>query len=326
MRLLLACLLTMGYFTLFSQSQSLNLASDIWPPFTNVEEERALALDIVEEGLKRNDLQAKYNILDFTNVMEEIKAGKADGSAALWKSPEREETMLFSQPYLDNQLILVGRKGSNVEVSSFEELEGKRIGVVEDYAYGEELDRGKNNEIVYGESDQQNVERLLSEQLDYILVESILLTYLMNYQMNDVTEFLEIGEVPMLVKSLHLAIRKDVPGAEEIIAEFDESIIAMIADGTYNEVLGLNWVRADVDGDGTMELVLAGEKAGTEAPDNAYNIRYTEPSNQSGQFYVNGKMYDSWNEVPNEYKVPQPIPSPDPYQNEATMNFKFKAK
>ena len=38
--------------------------------------------------------------------------------------------VLFSKPYLENQLILVGNKGSNPNVSSFSELKGKRIGVV----------------------------------------------------------------------------------------------------------------------------------------------------------------------------------------------------
>jgi ABC-type amino acid transport substrate-binding protein len=311
----------MSGFFLHAQEEPLNLASDVWPPFTNVKGERTLALDIVRESLKKKNIQVDFTILDFNSVMDEITSGKAHGSAALWKSPERESFLYFSEAYLDNQLVLVGQKGSEVTATSFADLEGKRIGVVQDYAYGDELKKGKNNEIVHGDNDQQNLERLMSGELDYILTDAILLTYLMNYQMNDVTEFLEIGKNPILVKHLHFAIRKDVPNAEKIISDFNESIHTMMADGTYNKILGLNWVRADVDGDGSLELVLSGKQAGEDEPGNAYNVLHSP--NQSGQYYVDGRMYNSWNDVPNEYKVQPPKVSSDPYQNEATMKIKL---
>lgn len=309
--------------TLFSQTQSLNLSSDVWPPFTDVNEEKSLALDIVEEALARDSIVVNYIILEFDEVMEKIKNGESDGSAALWKSEKREEMMLFSNAYLENQLILVGRKGSDVDVTSFDEMKDTRIGVVEDYAYGDELEGGENNQVIYGESDQQNLERLLSMQVDYILVDALLIQYMLKYQINDVTELLEIGEVPLISKSLHLAIRNDVQDAESIIENFNKAITTMIADGSYNEILELNWIRADVDGDGELELILAGDKAGTTAPDNTYNIQYSDPAARSDRYYVDGKMYNSWSEVPNQYKVPTPNISTDPEQNDATMKIKF---
>jgi len=307
----------------YSQSQTLNLSSDVWPPFTNVEAEKSLAMDIVAQALGNDSITVNYKIVDFITVMEDINKGDADGSAALWKNDAREEILLFSSAYLENQLILVGRKGADVEVSSFEELEEKRIGVVEDYAYGEELKSGINNQIIHGESDQQNLERLLSQQVDYILVDAILIQYLLKYQLNDVTEFLEIGEIPMLTKFLHLAIRKDYPEAEQIIANFNAAINTMVVDGSYNEILELNWIRADVDGDGKLELILAGDKAGTSAPDNFYTVKYSDQGVQSCRYYVDGQIYDNWNDVPGKYKIPPPKVSSYPAQNDATMKIKF---
>jgi hypothetical protein len=145
----------------------------------------------------------------------------------------------------------------------------------------------------------------------------------MNYQMNDVREFLEVSENPILVNHLHLAIRKDVPNAQEIITAFNKSINIMMADGTYNKILRMNWIRADVDGDGRMELVLSGNRAGITEPDLAYNILHMPDTNQRGHYYIDGRLYENWNDVPNEYKVPQPRVSSDPERNEATMKFRF---
>jgi len=307
----------------WSQNDTLNLSSDVWPPFTNIENEKAIALDIVKEGLKRGNVIANYKILDFELVMDGIKSGNFDGSAALWRNETREKELLFSKAYLQNQLILVSNKGSNVDIKAISELEDKKIGVVEGYAYGNELKGGINNEIIYGESDQQNLERLISKEIDYFLVDALLIQYLLKYQLNDVSELLEISEQPLIVKSLHLAIRKNITNAEQIITDFNSAISTMMTDGSYNEILELNWVKADVDGDGTMELILAGNEAGTAEPEYSYNILYSEQDQASGGYYVDGTKYNTWDDVPNQYKVEIPkVTAPADLDN-SNMKIKF---
>jgi len=79
-----------------AQTESLKLSSDVWPPFTNVEEEKSIALDIVEEALKSINITANYEIDNFGSVMEKIASGISDGSAALWWDKSREEHLVFS--------------------------------------------------------------------------------------------------------------------------------------------------------------------------------------------------------------------------------------
>ncbi len=308
----------------FSQINELKLASDIWPPFTNVEEEKAFAMDLVKEALSRTGIKVDYSIMEFDDVIAGIDGGEYAGSAALWLNDEREEKYLFSEPYLHNQLILVGRKGSDVSATSFEDFGNKRVGVVESYAYGVE---GSSDqvELVPGESDQQNLERLLSEQIDYMLVDALLIQYLLKYQVNDVTEYLEIGQTPIMVKSLHLALRKDWVGADSIIAGFNEEIKKMIAEGTYNRILELNWLRADMDGDGQMELILDGNAAGTAPPEYAYGV-YSDQSmvkkaNNPERYYINGKFYNSWDQVPQEYKTEMVMNTQNPKDVGIKLNF-----
>ena len=49
----------------FSQQQTLKLVSDIWPPFTNVDTKKALAMDLVAEALDRADIHVNFLIEDF---------------------------------------------------------------------------------------------------------------------------------------------------------------------------------------------------------------------------------------------------------------------
>ena len=202
-------------------------------------------------------------------------------------------------------MVLVGRKGSDVTAASFNDLNGKKIGVVDNYDYGD-FDKNQDLVIISDVSNQKNLENLLSDKIDYMLVDALLIQYMLKYQLNDVTQHLAIGQKPLLVKSLHLALNKNVENAEEILNQFDEKIDEMMADESFNRILELNWVKADVDGDGKMEMVLGSNMAGSSAPQNIYglmmNNTYKE-KNGPQRYYVDGKLYEDWDNIPKSYKL-----------------------
>jgi hypothetical protein len=69
----------------------------------------------------------------------------------------------------------------------------------------------------------------------------------------------------------------------------------------------LNWIKSDIDGDGKMELVLQGNRAGTKQPMDAYRISAEESNskgvNNSYRYYIDGKYYDGWANIPDKYKI-----------------------
>lgn len=290
----------------FGQDVKLTLASDVWPPFTNTPDKKAVAVDLVTEALRRTGIGVKNEIADFAVALDGIKQGVYQGSAAVWKTAERENYLHFSNPYLQNNLVLVGLKGANVSARKLSELIDKRVAVVGSYAYGPELEEAKRVTFVKGENDQENLEKLFAGQVDYILVDDLLIQYVVNYQQKEAARFLAIGNTPLFTRSLHFGIRKDVANADQIIQQFNMEITKMIADGTYNRILELNWIQADVDGDGQLELVLAGDQAGLQAPTNSYHVYFeNQPtaSTPSDRYYINGQIYKDWESIPTEYKV-----------------------
>lgn len=321
MKYILSAFLLLFALLLSAQTDTLKFSMDVWPPFTNGQNEKSLATDIVRTAMERVNIPTSYKLDNFDAVLDGIYSGAFDGSPALWKSAEREEHLLFSDPYLENQMILVGRKGADVSLSSLSQLEQQRIGLVKDYAYGDSLTKIIDADIVYGRDDQENLVNLLSDKIDYMLVDALLMQYLLKYELNDVSALLEFAAQPLIVKPLHLAIRKDHPEAESLVGQFNEQIKEMMAEGVYNELLGLSWIRADINGDGIMEIVITGDAAGTEAPDQAYDVYYSDASNND-QYYIGGQYYNSWDDVPDKYKVTIPPPSGlDAYDFGMTIKF-----
>ncbi len=293
-----------------AEAAELRLASDTWPPFTDVAGRPRVALDLVDEALRRIDVRSETHIVAFDAVIQGLGLGNFDGSAALWQDPQREGYLFFSAPYLENRLVLVGRKDADVSAHDLAPLAGARIAVVAGYSYGESVDGEAAPVFVEGASDQENLSRLLAGEVDYLLVDELLIRHVAQDQREDVSAHLEIGTHPLIVRPLHFALTRGVPGAEAIIAKFDAAIAGMVADGTFNRILGLQWIRTDVDGDGLLELVGSGEMVGPDGPEAGYDLAAAGGSTEVDRFWIEGTMYESWDDVPEQYRYRGPKDEP----------------
>lgn len=296
----------------------LRLVSTIWPPFTNLAGRPRRASDLVHEALERAGITEQTSIVADGRLIPSLREGAYSGSAALWHSADRERFLLYSQPYMETRLVLVGRKGSDVGAASLSDLAGKRVALVRTWAYGSAVDEAEGTSFVRGDSMEDNLRAVLDGRVDYTIIDDLVIRYIVEQYPEAARDRLEIGTAPLVLRPLFFAVRKDVAGAEEIVRRFDEQIRGMLLDGSYNRILELAWIRvADAD---ESVLVLGGDRAGVKPPTDAYEIvSKAEPQAQdSGEdqprklrFLVGGDLYKDWESVPEHYKVPlTPVQDP----------------
>src|SRR3954463_9835418 len=112
--------LALGVVSLSGQpapATSVRFVSTAWPPFTNEPGQPRFALDLVEEAFKRIGLSATTTIVEPARFAAAVLSDMYDGSAAAGKDAERERLLVFSQPYLENRLVLIGRRGEDVSAT-----------------------------------------------------------------------------------------------------------------------------------------------------------------------------------------------------------------
>ena len=300
-----------------TSSVRLRLVSPPWPPFTDGPDKPRVALSIVESALSRAGFAVSFEILPPVRWAEELRGGTSDGSAATWHSTERDAYLLYSKPYLQNRLVLVGRTGSDVSAKAFAELKGKRIGIIEGFAYGEAVDSAREPVFVKGADTEASLRALLKSEIDYVLVDALVVQYLFEQEPEQAKAHFVVGSNTLVQRDLHLTVRKARPDAQRVIAAFDAEITKMLRDGSYNRLLEVGWLEADIDGDGASELVFAGAHAGAVPPQTAYKPLPTithpsGPAPSAGHFVIEGIVYDSWDQVPAQYKVPADRDLPPP--------------
>jgi polar amino acid transport system substrate-binding protein len=291
-------------------SIKLRLASSLWPPFVDTGDDPGVAVDLVTKALARAGYIAQDEVTSLEVVLRGLREGTYDGSSSLWRSPEREEFLLYSNAYLENRLMLVGPKGSKVDAASFAELKGKKIGLVKDYAYGPEVEQAKEPVFMRGAStEEENLRALLRGEVDYVLCDALVIHQLTLQYPRQVQEKLAMGSRPLITRALHFTVRKDRPDAQRIIDGFNQQLAKMLSDGTYHQALHVDWIHADVDGDGKLELVAAGDEVGTKAPSAGYQLvgfapggATADPDPAHARFMIKGVAYDSWDAVPDDLK------------------------
>lgn len=300
----------------------LRLVSSAWSPFTNTTRQPRFALDLVEAALGRIGVTATTTIVEPKQFTAALLQGDFDGSAAAWKDPEREKVLLFSQPYLENRLVLVGRTGADVSANTLSGLTGRKIAIVEGYSYGDTVDRS-GPAFVRARSEEDSLARLLSGSVDYALMDELVVQYIVEHHAKEAQSRLQLGVTPLITRPLYFALRRSRPDAQSIIDRFNAQLQSMISDRTYHRLLHVDWIQADVDGDGLLEYVPGSDRVGPMQPRRAYSLFSTTPleipkaaapppSPETGpRFYMGGNIYRDWATVPDTYKLTSgDIPNP----------------
>jgi polar amino acid transport system substrate-binding protein len=290
-----------------TRKAALHLGSTPWSPFTNEPGKPRFAIDLVQEALKRAGITSDTTVVADGALTPALLEGKFDGSPALWRDPVREEKLVYSKPYLENRLVLVAKRGYDVSAPALPALAGKRIALVDGFAYGDALKSPKGPAYVAASTVEESLQKVLGGEADYALMDELVVQFLLTNYPEEVKTRLAVGTEPLVVRSLHFAVRKDVPGAQSIVDRFDAEVGKMIADHSYHRFLQVGWIQADVDGDGRTEWVPASDQAGQEAPVRRYELvtvtaSGSKPESQK-RFYLGGKVYDDWKDVPERYKV-----------------------
>ena len=149
-----------------------------------------------------------------------------------------------------------------------------------------------------------SLKKLLNKEVDFILTDSIVARSMKQDLPQDVKNQLVIYNKVVLANKLFFAIRKNYPDAKTIIEKFNQSIRNMISDGSYNRILGFEWLVADTDGDGVEEYIVGDLAPSTTADPASSDDSYPVFSKQENtdkkrpkKYRVLNLEYNSWNEA-----------------------------
>ena len=210
-------------------------ASD-WAPYVDTStRDKGAIVYLVKTALERAGYEVKLVVEDWPASFDKVNDGTYDVLACAWYSDERNKTLAFSDPILENDLLLMKRSADRFVWYGRESLAGKRIGVVDDYAYTNKQPDTSDLDIVTGLSVTENIRRLLDGELDFVLGDYMVL----RHEADELIASQKLDVVPKLIerRQLRLAVSRANPDHDAIVSAFDAAIEAMKEDGTYQSIL-----------------------------------------------------------------------------------------
>ncbi len=236
-RLLLLCIFSF-FTTKAIATNNINIVSSQWPPYVDDSlPGKGLAFELVNQALQRKGYQPRLNIDSWPRALEGVQIGVFDATCAIWKTAAREHYLLFSQPYLTNKISFIKKKSLEVEYTQLSDLKGFIIGTVRDYAYNDAFNRTRTLMKVPDNFIIQNLQKLHSGNIDLTLGDERAIHYALQKVLPTQANTFEFISPALEYKKLYLAVSKTNKNAQAIIDDFNQAIIEMQQDGSYDQIV-----------------------------------------------------------------------------------------
>lgn len=222
-----------------NKKQTLVVGIDEFAPYGFTDDNGNISgfdIDLAKESARRMGVDMKFKFIDWNNKENELNSGRID---IIWNgfdiTPEREENILYSKPYMDNRQILLVKRGNPKNIHDLGDLSGKVVATQAGSTsenYVNENVNFKNSFASFQTYPKINDEfaGLFAEELDVLIIDETAARYEMTKN-PDMFEIIEATFGP--VTKLGIGFRKnDIELRDKVQKAFDE----MIADGTAKKI------------------------------------------------------------------------------------------
>lgn len=159
-------------------AKTIKIGTDRWPPHEDIfnKEAPGLCTEVVRNVFQKMNLEITITQYPWARAVDHVFKGKNDALFCALYTEERAEHCYFPEEPITTLKYLLFIKKSNKErlpFRTYDDLIGKRIGVVRAFAYPDEfwkfIKKHKNYQEV--ESDDLNFNKLMTGRIDYAIAD-----------------------------------------------------------------------------------------------------------------------------------------------------------
>ncbi|WP_413558133.1 substrate-binding periplasmic protein [Bdellovibrio sp. HCB209] len=242
-QLLSAMILMIGFRTSTAMADTIMIRSDAWCPYVcDSEKEPGYMVEVATKIFEKNGHKVNFSMVNWARAVSETRRNKA--TAILGANFNDAPDFVFPAKTLGHgQDFFFVKKESNWSYKGYASLAGKRIGVINGYAYGGDMDRiiKENQGTFISISGEHPLEQILkmmdSKRLDAFIENHIVMrTSLTNLGINPDDYKAVSGTVANDTK-LYMAFSPTNKKSEEYAKIFSRGISEMRQNGELAKVL-----------------------------------------------------------------------------------------
>ncbi|MBL1375776.1 transporter substrate-binding domain-containing protein [Zobellella iuensis] len=220
-----------------SHANTVTAAQDPWPPFvTDDQAMPGVSVEILAAALKTQGMEVDFKIMPWSRALEETSKGRLDLLPATWFTQERTEYLVYSESYLENELSFIKRADDGFEFTDISSLNGKSVGVVRGYGYGDEFLSAANFNKPEANDLVSNLKKLMAQRIDLTLEDKLVALSSMKEAGLESQDF-AFSSTALSTNPLHVTSGKANPNSTLYIEAYNRGLAEIKSNGTFDAIL-----------------------------------------------------------------------------------------
>ena len=235
-----------GFFVFSAHAQSnktIVIAADEWCPINCAEEnsQQGIGIELARKIFEPMGYKVEYKIMPWTEALKQVRAGQV--TAVVGASKHDDKTLVFPDNAIkevsDNFYV---RSGSTWRYQGPHTLKNKRVGIIEDYGYGDVVRNfiAQNKfmadtiHTAKGKAPlKENIEKLIDGKIDILIESKVVMDYTFK-DANIADKIVWAGSVPQ--DYVYLAFSPALPQSRQLAAQYDGAIRSMKTSGALKQM------------------------------------------------------------------------------------------
>lgn len=239
MKILISILIL--FFSVFSArgQEIVKLSTVDFPPYSYSEGQiiKGIEVDIVKKIFDDQGIKYVIELVPFPRALKSVEDGERDFIFNFYKNPDRLTKFDYSDPILENPLVLFVKKDKNVAFTGrIEELKGYNIGTMLGYTYSPEFDKARKEKFIKTEEvsgHESNFQKLSAGRIDiYIVEKNVGLFIIKKLDLKGQFKYLN---VPLKVQQGFMGISKK-NHRKALLGKINAGLRALKASGEYQKI------------------------------------------------------------------------------------------
>lgn len=216
----------------------IRLATLEWSPYVSEElENYGFAAEIVAAAFTRMGYEVQFDFMPWARVLQEVEQGRYDGGFPAYYSEERTKTYLLTDAFTEGPIGFYKRADSDITYQTLEDLIPYKIGIILGYVNTPEFDAADYLQKEAAENEEQNLRKLLLGRLDLVVIDKFVAASIIAESIPEAKDNLVFLNPPLEVKTLHVVLSRNTENAEQKLADFNEGLRQIMADGTITQIM-----------------------------------------------------------------------------------------
>lgn len=233
-------LLSLSFFILplYAAEKVTLLAEDAWYPYTGKTDTQSvagIAVDLITAAFEEVDTVVEYKVVPYDRAMAKVRKGEA---IACFNTPREPNVEAFykwpEQRLYQAKSFYYARKNFVGEIKSVKDLAKRKVGLVQGYGYGNDIDNNTQMHKVFSSSDKISIRKLMAKRVDVIVVFEMVAKHLLS-QMPEGKNIKVVGQTKLT--DIYLAFSKKHPNSDKYIFLFNKGFAKIKQNGRWQKII-----------------------------------------------------------------------------------------